>query len=46
MFTVKDLPKLYADYIDQIVSEDFEKSQKLANGIISTIDNKLKENQC
>lgn len=44
MFTAKGLTETeYADYIDQIVSEDFEKSQKLANGIISTIDNKLKE---
>lgn len=44
MFTAKGLTEAeYADYIDQIVSEDFEKSQKLANGIISTIDNKLKE---
>lgn len=44
MFTAKGFTEAeYADYIDQIVSEDFEKSQKLANGIISTIDNKLKE---
>lgn len=44
MFTAKGLTEAeYADYIDQIVSEDFEKSQKLANGIISTIENKLKE---
>lgn len=44
MFVAKGLTESdYSGYIDQIVSDEFEKSEKLANGIIATIDNKLKE---
>jgi len=44
IFTQKGIAETeYIEYIDQIVSEDIEKSEKLANGIIKTIDNKLKD---
>lgn len=46
MFVAKGLTEEeYKDYIDHIVSEDIEKSEKLASGIISTIDKKLQTAQ-
>lgn len=46
MFVAKGLTEEeYKDYIDHIVSEDIEKSEKLASGILSTIDKKLQTAQ-